>query len=80
MDFLPYKLHEENYGDNTVTTRWQLRDCNMSREVEELEPEQQETITVSINGPIDLEPRLFYNRPNGPLIRMNPSLFDNLAR
>ena len=38
----------------------------MCREVEELEPKQEETISVSINGPIDLELGLFYNRPNGP--------------
>ena len=66
MDFVPCKLHGDDLGDNTVTTRWQPRDCNMCREDEELEPKQDETITVSINGPIDLELGLFYNRPNGP--------------
>ena len=43
------------------------------------EPEIEE-VTADIMGPFELEPGLYFNRPNGLPIRINPYLAGNLAR
>ena len=39
-----------------------------------------EEVTADIMGPFELEPGLYFNRPNGLPIRINPYLAGNLAR